>query len=310
MGTVNTWLLRGEPLTLIDTGFRDSAALRTLERGLGGVGVRAEDLELLVATHHHADHSGLLSELQRRSGADVALLEGVAGPCADPSLHAHRLERFTEQLFAAHGVPDSSPREEFWDMMSSGTEPVLASRQLRDGETLLAGGRTLRAIQRPGHTRGDTLWYDEAAQIAFCGDHLLGRVSSNTELAPLDGANVRVEERPTPLIDYIASMRETKAMTVSRLYPGHGGVIEDHSELISRRLAFHRERCAKITTILGDGSATAVEVAGRLWPAKVVREQRTLTLWDVLGHLDLLIASGAVVEHDSAGGPRLFERQG
>jgi glyoxylase-like metal-dependent hydrolase (beta-lactamase superfamily II) len=307
MGTVNTWLLLGEPLTLIDTGFRDHEALLALERGLGEAGVRFEDLELLLATHHHIDHSGLLSELQRRSGAEVAMLEGVAGRCADPSLDAEHLERFTEQLFAAYGVPDSSPREEFWDVMSTGTEPVLATRQLRDGETLVAGGRTLRAVQRPGHTSSDTLWYDEPAQIAFCGDHLLATVSSNTELAPVDGATLLVGERPTPLIDYIQSLRETKSMTVSRLYPGHGGVIDDHAALISRRLGFHRERCAKITAILGDGAATAVDVAGRLWPAKVVREQRTLTLWEVLGHLDLLIADGTAVEYDQDGGPRLFD---
>jgi glyoxylase-like metal-dependent hydrolase (beta-lactamase superfamily II) len=310
MGTVNTWLLLGEPLTLIDTGFRDPSALRALERGLSDVGVRVEDLELLVATHHHVDHSGLLAELQRRSQADVALLEGVAGTCADPSFHAHRLERFTDQLCSAYGVSASTPREEFWDVMSSGTEPVLASRRVRDGETLVAGGRTLTAVRRPGHTPSDTLWWDEAAQVAFCGDHLLGAVSSNTELGPVDGSSFRLGERPTPLIDYIASLRETKAMTLTKLYPGHGAVIDDHAELISKRLAFHRERCEKITGILANGASTAVDVAGRLWTAKVVREQRTLTLWEVLGHLDLLIAAGAAVEHKPEDGPRVFALQG
>jgi glyoxylase-like metal-dependent hydrolase (beta-lactamase superfamily II) len=310
MGTVNTWLLRGEPLTLIDTGFRECSALGALERGLREAGVSVEDLELLLATHHHVDHSGLLSELQRRSGAEVAMLEGVARRCADPSLYADRLERFTERLFAVYGVPDSSPREEFWDVMSTGTEPVLANHALRHGETIVAGGRTLRALQRPGHTPGDTLWYDEHSQIAFCGDHLLGSVSSNTELAPANGANVGVGERPTPLIDYLASLLDTKSMPLSRLYPGHGGLIDDHAELISRRLAFHRDRCDKITAILGNGAASAVGVAAGLWPPQVVREQRTLTLWEVLGHLDLLIAGGAVVEYESDGGPRLFELQG
>jgi glyoxylase-like metal-dependent hydrolase (beta-lactamase superfamily II) len=310
MGTVNTWLLRGEPLTLIDTGFRDSAALQALERGLGDAGVRIEDLELLLATHHHVDHTGLLSELHRRSGAEVALLEDVARPCADPSLHAHRLERFTERVFVVYGVPDSSPREEFWDVMSSGTEPIAATRRLRDGEKIVAGGRNLRAVRRPGHTPGDTLWYDEDASLAFCGDHLLDNVSSNTELAPVDGASLRVGERPTPLIDYLASLLDTKAMPLSRLYPGHGGVIEDHAELISRRLAFHRERCERIKAILRSGAASAVDLAGGLWPPEIVREQRTLTLWEVLGHLDLLIADGAVAEHGSDGGPRLFELTG
>jgi hypothetical protein len=87
-------------------------------------------------------------------------------------------------------------------------------------------------------------------------------------------------------------------------------VIDDHAELISKRLAFHRQRCEKITGILADGASTAVDVAGRLWPAKVVREQRTLTLWEVLGHLDLLIAAGAAVEYKPENGPRVFALQG
>jgi len=307
MGTVNTWLLRGEPLALIDTGLRDPAALQALERGLGDAGVAIEDLELLLATHHHVDHSGLLSELHSRSRAEVALLEQVADRCADPSSHARQLERFTMDLFSLYGVPRHTPREDFWDVMSNGTEPVLASRRLRSGETILAGGRTLRAVLRPGHTAGDTLWHDEASQVAFCGDHLLGKVSSNTELGPTRDQEMSVGGRPTPLIDYVGSLLDTQSMALRMLYPGHGDPIDDHVPLISKRLAFHRERCKAVMAVLADGPATAVKVAGRLWPARVVREQRTLTLWEVLGHLDLLIADGAVAEHPTGHGPRVFE---
>ena len=41
IGSVNAWLLRGDPLTLIDTGPRDDAALAALEAGLRRAGVRA-----------------------------------------------------------------------------------------------------------------------------------------------------------------------------------------------------------------------------------------------------------------------------
>jgi glyoxylase-like metal-dependent hydrolase (beta-lactamase superfamily II) len=135
-------------------------------------------------------------------------------------------------------------------------------------------------------------------------------VTSNTELAPVDGSDGRLGERPTPLVDYVASLRETEAMTLTKLYPGHGGVIDDHAQLISKRLAFHGERCERITEILASGVSTAVDVAARLWPADVVRDQRTLTLWEVLGHLDLLMAAGDVVEYEPDNGPRGFALRG
>jgi glyoxylase-like metal-dependent hydrolase (beta-lactamase superfamily II) len=78
VGSVNAWLLRGDPVTLIDTGPRDDDALAALEAGLRQQGLRVEDIELLLATHHHLDHVGLAATIQRRSGATVAVLDAVA----------------------------------------------------------------------------------------------------------------------------------------------------------------------------------------------------------------------------------------
>src|SRR5690348_9184638 len=78
IGSVNSWLLRGDPLTLIDTGPRDDAALVTLECGLRAAGVRLEDIELVLVTHHHLDHSGLAATIAARSGARIAAYERAA----------------------------------------------------------------------------------------------------------------------------------------------------------------------------------------------------------------------------------------
>ena len=57
ISSVNIWLLRGEPLTLIDTGPRSDEALTALEAGLRREGLRVEDIELVIPTHHHLDHT-------------------------------------------------------------------------------------------------------------------------------------------------------------------------------------------------------------------------------------------------------------
>src|SRR3954468_10917528 len=79
VGTVNAWLLRGDPLTLIDTGPREDRALAALEAGLRREGLRLEDVELVLATHHHLDHVGLAATIRRRAGATIAALDRVAG---------------------------------------------------------------------------------------------------------------------------------------------------------------------------------------------------------------------------------------
>src|SRR5438034_9275949 len=78
VGSVNAWLLRGDPLTLIDTGPRDDEALAALEADLRREGVRVEDIELVLGTHHHLDHVGLVATIVRRSCATVAALDRVA----------------------------------------------------------------------------------------------------------------------------------------------------------------------------------------------------------------------------------------
>ena len=41
---------------------------------------------------------------------------------------------------------------------ASGWEPVPVSRRLKDGDMVMLGGTTLRAIHAPGHTQGATIW--------------------------------------------------------------------------------------------------------------------------------------------------------
>src|SRR5690242_13285238 len=78
VGSVNAWLLRGDPLTLVDTGPRSELALDALERGLRLRGLAIEDVELVIGTHHHHDHVGLAATIKQRSGARIALLEPAA----------------------------------------------------------------------------------------------------------------------------------------------------------------------------------------------------------------------------------------
>ena len=79
--SVNIWLLRGEPLTLVDAGPRTDEAISALEAGLRREGLRIEDIELVIPTHHHLDHSGLIATIVGRSGAKVG--RSIAPPTTE-----------------------------------------------------------------------------------------------------------------------------------------------------------------------------------------------------------------------------------
>jgi glyoxylase-like metal-dependent hydrolase (beta-lactamase superfamily II) len=293
--SVNAWLLRGAPLTLIDTGPRSDEALTALEAGLHQEGLRIEDIELVIPTHHHLDHTGLIATIVARSGARVAALDRAA------DYGARYLERsaddraFSRELMLHHGVPESviDANEGFWEFIRDGSDPYHTDARLADGDLIRAGGRDLRIVARPGHSTTDALLVDEHSETAFVGDHLLAGISSNSEVVPAaepDGS------RPRARIEYLSNLRRTAAMPLARLFTGHGDPVTDHSRLVGRRFSEHRRRCTRIVSVLEEGRANAYGIAGHLWSARTLTQQPLLVVWEVLGHLDLLLDAGSVSE--------------
>ncbi len=104
VGRINCYLLTGEPLTLVDTGPNSGTALDYLERGLAELGFRIEDLELVVLTHQHMDHEGLLQIIARRSGAEVAAFAGLAQWLANFRASTAGDDQYAQTVMRAHGI--------------------------------------------------------------------------------------------------------------------------------------------------------------------------------------------------------------
>jgi glyoxylase-like metal-dependent hydrolase (beta-lactamase superfamily II) len=298
--SVNTWLLLGEPLTLLDTGPRSDEALTALEAGLDQRGLRVEDIELVLATHHHLDHAGLAATIAARSGARVAALEAVAAYGERYEERAEADRCFSLALMRHHGVPEDvvAASEGFWDYIRDTSEAFATDLRLADGDSIRAGGRELRVLARPGHSTTDTLFVDDRDGLAFVGDHLLAGVSSNTEIYP---AAEPTGTRPRARIEYLSNLRRTARLPLRRLLTGHGDPVTAHARLVRGRFADHERRCERIVSALEPGPATAYAIAGRLWSERTVREQSVLVVWEVLGHLDLLLEAGLARERVNDG---------
>jgi len=295
LGSVNAWLLKGEPLTLIDTGAANAETLASLEAQLGEHGVAAQDIALVLLTHHHLDHCGLASAIKDISGAQIAAHRSTARW----GLHFHERadaeQRFTRNLMAAHGVPDDviAGSDDFFARIVAESRPFVTDRVLSDGEKLIAGGRTLRVVYRPGHSTTDTLFVDEGSDDAFVGDHLLANISSGVELMPTE---LPGDERRQGLIEYLGNLRKTRAMPLRRCFTGHGPTIENHRKLIDERIAFHSDRLDRIAELVSAGDRTAFDIARHLWSDEVAAAQPVLVTWEVLGHLDILVNRGTIRE--------------
>jgi glyoxylase-like metal-dependent hydrolase (beta-lactamase superfamily II) len=298
VGRVNCYLIEDEPLTLVDTGPNSGTSLDELERGLAQHGRSVEELELIVITHQHMDHLGLLEIIQRRAQAEVAALYLLGPYLHDFTASAAADDAFAQEVMRRNGVPSDltavlgSVGAAFRGFGSSGR----VTRLLHHGDELVLRDRTLRAFHRPGHSPSDTVFWDEQRRILLTGDHLLARISSNPVVSrPLSDAGGSA--RPHALIDYIDSLRATRELPAELLLPGHGAPILDHVSLIDERLRMHERRARRILRILSVGPMTAYGLALEMW-GNVAVTQAYLTISEVLGHLDLLIRDGWVEGHD------------
>jgi glyoxylase-like metal-dependent hydrolase (beta-lactamase superfamily II) len=310
VGRVNCYLIEDDPLTLVDTGPNSGKSLDELEQALAELGHRIEDLGLIVITHQHMDHLGLLEIIARRSGAEVATLDVLGPYLEDFSASATADDEFSMAVMRRHGVPGDLATAlqmvggAFRAFGSSGHVSV----PLRDGSELTLRDRTLTVRHRPGHSPSDTVFWDERRRILIAGDHLLSRISSNPLISrPLAGASAdaTTADRPHALVQYIASLRQTREMPAQLVLGGHGPPVRDHAALIDERFRMSERRASKIRRLLESGPQTAYDIASQMW-GNVAVTQAFLTISEVLGHLDLLIADGRASEDDS-GPVTLFE---
>jgi glyoxylase-like metal-dependent hydrolase (beta-lactamase superfamily II) len=302
VGRVNTYLIEDDPLTLVDSGPNSGKALDELQHQLAEHGHSIDDIELVVLTHQHIDHLGLVDIIASHSGAEVAAIDRLVHFVEHYSEDAGKDDEFASRVMLRNGIPDEmvqalrtvSSAFRSWGARATVTRP------LRDGERLELRDRTFETLHRPGHSPSDTIFWDEERRILIAADHLIKHISSNPLIArPLEGPggnSTDAAERPHALITYMESLRKTRELPAEIVLSGHGDPVTDHVSLIDERLRFHAERAERIYELIAQQPRSGYELAQALF-ANVAVTQAYLTLSEVLGHVDLLLVDGRAREH-------------
>jgi glyoxylase-like metal-dependent hydrolase (beta-lactamase superfamily II) len=290
VGAVNVFLIEDSPLTLMDCGTAAAPSFEALEAGLGELGRKVEDIELLVLSHQHVDHMGGAYEVVRRSGAEVVALDLLATILEGFEDSVVADEQMIVETLRVNGAPlNLLPKS----MANAGDRrkygrSVHVDRALPVGSEVVLRDRRLEVLHRPGHTATDTVFLDRERQMMFAADHLIAHVSSNAliGLGPDEGG-----QKYRPLVAYRRSMLETRELDVELTLTGHGEAVLDHRALIDKRIEQQDRRAQQFLDLLGDGSRSAADIALERW-GEVAEQQIFLTVSEVLGHMDLLVDAG------------------
>jgi glyoxylase-like metal-dependent hydrolase (beta-lactamase superfamily II) len=296
VGPVNVYLIPEEPVTLVDTGPKTPAAMQALRAGFLAAGVPLRALSRIVLTHGHADHFGLAAALAAETGAAV-----YAHPAEAPKLSHEQTFALLNAFLRRHGAPESLGPivTQALEGLRQFLDPLPAFEPLSEGMRLSSGSGHLTVLHTPGHSAGHVCLSTDDAVIA--GDVLLEVISPNPllEFGP-GGERIRT----LPLL--LDSLRRLLHLNPAQVFPGHGEPFGPAAPRIHRLLEHHAERRERIAALLEGAPVQAFDVAGELFP-DVDPLNRLLALTEVIGHLDLLLADGRVVETEEGG--RVFYRR-
>lgn len=120
---------------LINANYTSSP--RQIRRSVETLGVRWQDIKVLLISHAHVDHAGGAAQIRRETGAQLAVMDGDV----DVMQSGGR----TDFAFGGAGRSMQFPAAH-------------VDRVLKDGDGITLGGTTLVAHRTAGHTRGTTTW--------------------------------------------------------------------------------------------------------------------------------------------------------
>ncbi|WP_285766308.1 MBL fold metallo-hydrolase [Peribacillus sp. SI8-4] len=297
VGDVNVYVVKGDTLTLIDTGVKTKRSKEALTQGLADLGLELTDIEQIILTHHHPDHAGALDFFAKEIPVYGHKNNQRWLALSDEFLEIHN--RFFLDYASKFGVA-----EELKNKLIHHRDEIkfLSERKLQgflaEGDELpgLPGWKT---VETPGHAQSHLSFYRESDGVMIVGDHLLAKISPNPLMEPpiITGGN-----RPRPLLQYNASLQKLLDFSISTVYSGHGDEVkgDEVADLIQHRFERQHNRAMQVKSMLSDKALSVFEVCQQLFP-KVYLQEVGLTLSETIGQLDYLEDLGEVETEIRAG---------
>lgn len=290
-GNNNVYLFDDGPETvLVDTGDSSSETARQLSAALADHTLTFADIDRIILTHWHHDHTGLAGEIQSASNAHIFVHEADAPLVRREESAWLELEEAMHAQYERWEIPHQKQAElaEFLDRDRSFEKPLDVTG-FSDGTTFSINGTTLTAVHISGHAKGLCLFEIDTGggpTEILSGDALLPEYTPN-----VGGADLRVDR---PLQRYISGLRRIVSADYSKAWPGHREPIADPSTRAETIIRHHEERAWRVLDSLerhGPSSVWAVsaDLFGSLAGIHILHGPG-----EAYAHLDHLERSGAV----------------
>jgi glyoxylase-like metal-dependent hydrolase (beta-lactamase superfamily II) len=241
------YLIEGPAPVLIETGSQSSVPV--LLAALAQIGVGPAELAGVAVTHIHLDHAGGVGDVARAfPAATVYVHEKGARHLADPARLIDSASRvYGPLLDSLYGRLDPTPPERI--------------HVLGDGEEIQVGpGRTLVAVDSPGHAKHHVGLHDSLSGVLFAGDAVGVKLPDGGVLRPAT---------PPPDFDLdqaITSLGKFAARRPSAIALAHYGLLEQPEELLAEADETLRQWAETAEKAYREGTDIAAALSARFDP--------------------------------------------
>ncbi|MFD1360831.1 MBL fold metallo-hydrolase [Lentibacillus salinarum] len=267
--------------TLVDTGLNYKKAKAAWEEVFEELAIKPDDIHTIIITHFHPDHSGLAGWMQEKTNANVWMSDTDRKMFQLAFMKNDIQAIDVNKLLSNHGVNEEL-RKAILNNLENITERVqpYATVNSITKKNWNLDGRAWRILETPGHSQGHLCFYQEDENILLAGDMILDKITPNISLWP--GGSDR------PLEDYLNSLKDLKQLSISRAWPGHGGIIDEVNKRIDELIEHHENRLNKIADLATQKSGS--EIAGELFAEKELNaHQWRFAISETLAHLEYLV---------------------
>lgn len=292
VGDVNVYLIKENPLTLIDVGPKTPEAAKVLREKLKRNGVDFADIRRIVLTHAHEDHCGLAKQIRDEAkNAEIYIHNWETGHLfGRPAREEHR------KLMQRAGVPTAvfDVMQEMYAEISLLTD-ALADGEfsgLNDEQEIEFETGIIKVLHTPGHTPGSCSFLREANRTIIAGDCVLKRITPN----PIVSSDpINSDLRFKSLAEYLVSLAKIRSYSPTLIYGGHGEPITDFEEIFNRYVRAIDERQKNVISLVSKNGATAFDVAWKLFPDAIEKNvHRFLAISESIAHLDYAESEGKI----------------
>lgn len=284
--TYNCFLIKtNKQLTLVDAAVDDDDSYLFFLEVLKANNLKVSDIDQIVLTHNHSDHTGFVKRIRQQTNVDV-----YAHPSAFLRLIRNKdfLTRRIDFFNKLYNESDTGQR---------GIKEVERMRQaLIDNQHLrvdlpllpLVEGDIINGfevIEVPGHSIDHIALYNETTEELIAGDLILKHAPSNA----LVEMGVDGEMIPS-LYLYEQSLKRCEHLKLTVIYPGHGEIInESCNDLFSKRIYSIIRKSKRIKDAIIHEEQTAAQLAKNFYQERYDKIF-VLIMSEVIGHLEHLVA--------------------